>query len=957
MDPFLLPATRYEPPPIWQAQRRVLNAIIEDDYSENDDSSYIDEELDDEGSGRTRSSVTSLSVGSSTSPVPSLTSSISSYYQQSRGSREFDELYDVSDEDPIDKHDFKKSRVTYSMVTHPAEPQKFYGSKRPRYPSIIIPSPSHWPTIQKLQKMSPAQPSKIPLSPAVLSLFNRDLPNKNQAPSLDDSLTDPLACSTAPATPDMQRPEKGEVWGQAEVTQRPNSNLFNGTKEPDVEVAVRDDDWDHTEGFRFDDGPIIRDFGSDAPITLEDSLVLGMDDNVSDAGVQLSEEALRTLQHLSLDIPPVPDFVTDSASNSSKSGEMEEVPFDHSMRRHTTDMTPISQNSDYSLDQLSIPSPGGFFSSLGPGARNTWCFGKTGPPSTVMPSTTTAEYFYNCPWDMEPQAIVEHILEVDDNSTEGPPTARQIHYMAQAGERTVPESPPAPTAESIADDNEDYEKGIKQATEDSLDRTTIWLAAQSTYLSALRESNPINDVGLDPLEESKRASRHLRNNSLDSPLKKAVRFLESETAERDKVKLKLKENDTSHPGSDSIYYHAFQHISNKVRSQDAFRHRQERSDAIQANRNCLPHEHLERLQGNYSITSTLRPAPPRPISMFPGKETESDENQTTEQRAISGVERERQALEQLSTSTWVIEASRFLSGGKLLNSPAFKSLSTSNHAFPDPPGSPTMRILDLGGLPNCDWAWHCSREYAEAKVYTATTSSLDRSIRGPSNHRLASVSNLWQLPYPDNYFNSISARSLPLHLHLCTPSGASWDEYDLCLRECLRILKPGGYLDFFLLDSELVNSGPRGTAVSVEFSFNLKTRGYDPMPTKNWLGRVRRAGFDSIKRAWTFLPIGSPHQATVNPPDTPPPQKEGEDKEEDVEAVRGPVGSTADAANVAGLVGGWAWEQWMLKLQMEMGKEHLLEGVGPVLEEGKFTGGGWRCLSGWARKPVGQDQL
>lgn len=63
------------------------------------------------------------------------------------------------------------------------------------------------------------------------------------------------------------------------------------------------------------------------------------------------------------------------------------------------------------------------------------------------------------------------------------------------------------------------------------------------------------------------------------------------------------------------------------------------------------------------------------------------------------------------------------------------------------------------------------------------------------------------------------------------------------------------------------------------------------------------------------------------------------------------MGSTAGAANIAGLVGSWAWEQWMVKLQVEMGKEGLPSGVGSVIEEGKRTGGGWRCLSGWARKP------
>lgn len=946
MDNYLLPATRYEPP-VWQVRKHVLNTIIEDEHSEDEGGSYIEEDPDDGGRRGTRNSISYQSDRSS-SPVPSLTSSISSYHQKSRQSREFDELYDVSEDESIEDRDTIPPKMTYSMSTHTNLSKTSYASKvmRNKYPSIVIPSPRHWPSIQKLQKISPmispARPSKIPLSPAVLSLLARDLPSSSQPPSLDGSLiSDPLACSTAPVTPDMQNhPESGEVWGQVEIKQRPNSNIFHRAKEP--EFDVQEEDWDHAHNFGFEDGTIVRDFGSDAGLAIADSPVLGTDDNISEAGVQLPVEALRTLQHLSLEIPIKPESVTDTESV----GEMEEVSFE-SLRRRTVDMTPISQTSEYSLDQLSIPSPGGFFSSLGSNARHTWCVTNSGPASVVPPSTTTAEYFYNCPWNTNPQATVEQILEVDDTSTEGPPTARQVPLALPVQERVLPEIPEhshVAVAESANDCDEDYEQGIQQAAENSLDRTSIWLAAQSSYMAALRETNPVNEVGLNTFDDPKRASRHIRNDSLDSPMKKAVRFLETESAEREKSN-----QSSSHQG-DSIYYHAFQHISNHIECQDAFTHRQARSDAVQAGRNCLPHEHLERLQGNYNITNADRPAPPRPISMFPGKDLDENE-QTTEQKVINRVERERQALDQLNTSMWVVEASRFLSGGKLLNSPTFKDLAHQSHKGDNT--SASMRILDLGGLPNCDWAWHCSREYPNSKVYTATTEMhlIDPNIRGPSNHRCVVVSKLWELPYPDNYFDSISARSLFTYLKNEKPLGQAVDEYDLCLQECLRCLKPGGYLEFFLLDSEIVNSGSRGTAVSVEFGFNLKTRGYDPVPTKNWLGRVRRAGFDDIKRAWTFLPMGAPQKQSPVLPETPPPDVATYDIKP-AEAVQGPIGSTADAANVAGLVGSWTWEQWVLKLQMEMGKEQFLEGVGAVLEEGKFTGAGWRCLSGWARKPV-----
>ncbi|KAK5011885.1 hypothetical protein LTR60_004673, partial [Cryomyces antarcticus] len=62
------------------------------------------------------------------------------------------------------------------------------------------------------------------------------------------------------------------------------------------------------------------------------------------------------------------------------------------------------------------------------------------------------------------------------------------------------------------------------------------------------------------------------------------------------------------------------------------------------------------------------------------------------------------------------------------------------------------------------------------------------------------------------------------------------------------------------------------------------------------------------------------------------------------------TGSTADVKAITGVVGSWAWEKWMLKLQMEMGKdgERLLKGVATALEEGGKCGAGWRVLTGFA---------
>lgn len=945
MDTYLLPATTYEAP-LRLVRKHILNTIIEDEFSGNEEDNYSEGESEVKGRGRNQN-LSPAPSRESTSPVPSLTSSISSYYRTSRDSGEFDELYDVSDDDSDIAPSVQTSISIRSLSSNEAP---LSNAKQNRYPSLVIPSPSYWPTVQKDHTNSPPRPPKIPISPAALFILGHDLPTPSNPPSLNGSLdSDPLAGTSAPVTPDVHiHPKSGDIWGHVDAAHgRCGGNKIN---RPQLRVRIGDGSGQyHGSSSSPEDCISVHDFAVDAGRGYSDSPVPTLGEGSSDAGVQLPPAALDTLQHLSLEIP-------EFASPTDSEEEMEEV-FPVPVRPSSAVVTPMSQTSDYSISRLSIPSPGGFFSSLGSNARHTWCVKGSLPVSAVPPSSTTAEQFYRCPWNREPPATVEQVVEVSDNGTDGPPTARQIPPR-------LVEELPSPESRSnelhqvaivtpLSDHDENYEQAIQKTAEESLDRTSVWLAAQTSYMASLRETYPASEVGLTTGKGLERSSSHTRNDSMEAPMKKVMEILETEIAKRERS------ISTGRGEGDPIYYHAFQHVKRQSSRVDPFRHRHTRSDSLQATRFSLPHEHIAQLQGQFKIAKVARPAPQRPISMMPGKEA-SAEN-TTEKEVFAQVERERQALEQVSASIWVIEAAKYLSGGRLLNSPAVQSLAKPP-SLNDIQGCKIRsfpRVLDLGGRPCADWGWHCSREYPNAKVYTASTTDtlLFPTVRGPHNHRLHTVPSLYTLPYPNNHFAAISARTLFAHLKLGAPQGLNLDEYDLCLQECLRCLKPGGYLEYFLMDSEVVNAGSRGTAVSVEFGFNLKTRGYDPLPTKSFLGRLRRAGFDDIKRAWTFLPVGTPTKEQHMLPETPPPNvstfENGlENGVRRVEAVRGPVGSTADAASMAGLVGSWAWEQWMLKLQMEMGKEKLLEGVAEVLEEGKWTGAGWRCLSGWARKPV-----
>lgn len=926
LSEYLLPATRYEAPPR-PVRKPKLNTIIEDKYAENEEE-YMGMAR---GRGVNRDEQDRLGAqrsAKSTSPVPSLTSSISSYYKNRRYSSDFDDLYDMSDDDS----DIAPSVMTSSMSTRSVSPNLVSLDKptKNRLPSLVIPSPHFWPTVQQSQNGSPPRPPKIPLSPAVLSMLGQDLPRQSNTPSLVSSQnTDPFMGQSAPATPDM--PSSGDLWDQHEYK---NAESKQKNLRPVIRIRT-DEEILSPQGLGLSPahGISVRDFGSEVGQDCFDSPILG-----SENGVELPADALRTLQHLSLEASNA--FLADEEPQN----EMQERSNAPSQTSSAI-AAPTSALTEYSISSLSIPSPGGFFSSLGGNARHTWCVKGSAPVSALPPSSTTAENFYNCPWTRELSNPIEQIIEVRDAESEGPPTARQVPPTASTVipvEYVAQKSPRFAADEIMNLQEEDYEQAIQESADQSLDRTASWLAEQTSYMAALRETNPVNDLSAETSEQSKTLGAHERNNSLGSPIRKAVKFLETEAAKQEGSTSLEKTGQES-----SIYYEAFQHISADQTPSDAFTHQHARSDSLQSIRVCLPQEHVSLLQGNFHLTSVERPIQHRPISMMPGK-LPADSEESPEQKMITRVEQERQALDQVNPRMWMIEATKFLNGGQLIKSPALRVITKAA-------GNSSPQILDLAGSPNGDWAWHCSRDFPHAKVHTATPDShiLESAVSGPLNHKPAAMDAPWKLPYPDNHFEVISARSLYAYLKVEKPCGENGDEYDLCLQECLRCLKPGGYLEFFVLDSEILNAGSRATAVSVEFGFNLKTRGYDPCPTKSFLGRLRRNGFEDIKRAWSVLPMGSPTMGAAHYPETPPPDASTfEEHVEHLEAVRGALGSTADVANLTGLVGSWAWESWMLRLQSEMGKKTLLEGVGAALEEGKKTGAGWRCLSGWARKPL-----
>ena len=893
--------------------------------------------------------------------------------------------------------------------------------------------------------MSPGH--KITLSPAVLSNMVNQVPAEASTPSLgsSSSIASDSPCIpslSGPGTPDMRQlmADDGSGWGAdhqahtenpleialdedhsillspAEAHGPPSARPWSGGPLSAL-LSPREREWGDMV-IRFPPVP-----GATPQLDAEpfpSQIQPGHKDNQS-TGIFLPDTALHTLDRLTREVSP--DEKSEASRLDRLRQEMKErsEPTSAGSRPHSYDgATPQSDSSfaklsDYSFTQLSIPSPGGFFSSLQAGARHTWCINRSRTNS--VPTSAIAENFYN-PWEAAGR-IQETVLDVaeDTNMTEGPPTVRQAAF-----DKSITEEPPRSDSTGSKEDQDLYGPGpaaattkvrgqfeyeeayteeIKQAAEVNLDRTSNWLAAQTSYLSALRENNPVND-----LEEPSTPHPSIhddqpksRTNSMDSNLQKTVRFLEEAKLNTSPVPVQTSvqtspESEGADDSREQVFHTAFSHLINSQKKRDAFLHASARLEATRSDRIALPTRHMDNLLGKHSLSLPKRPKYSGPFNSNPRATGIFD--RTPASLAFESAEREQRAVTSIQSSSWQVSALRSIYNGRLLASPAACNRLTIKPRVPltDPActGASRHRILDLGGDATASWAWHAALEWPKVKVYTVLTKSQASSQRpadepkpaGPPNHRTVSVPHLWQLPFRSNHFDVISARSLHALLHHNpVPGVPSIDEWDLTLKECMRVLKPGGYLDFMVMDSGIARAGPKGEKTSVEFGFELHRRGYEREAARSWLRRLRKEGFVGVKRAWMFWPMGRNPEGGAGEEGTaldkevygvnggsrrrefvaaPKPQRPGSGDSTiskivgqymDVDCVQGPVGRTEDVADLTGLVGSKMWEEWLVKVRGEAGVEaaRLLDGVDEVLEEGKRLGSGWKVCIGWARKP------
>ncbi|KAL5117745.1 hypothetical protein ACEQ8H_004355 [Pleosporales sp. CAS-2024a] len=142
--------------------------------------------------------------------------------------------------------------------------------------------------------------------------------------------------------------------------------------------------------------------------------------------------------------------------------------------------------------------------------------------------------------------------------------------------------------------------------------------------------------------------------------------------------------------------------------------------------------------------------------------------------------------------------SKWLSFGRVLFSPVHFDLK-------DPRDD---RVLVIDGLGK-DWSYYCALTYPEATIYNvgpgiSSTTPKDGAAEPwstLSNHRHICHDLLTNtLPFPMHFFACVVLRF---------PTALSSSVHRFVLSEAKRVLRPGGYLEFSVLDLDLVNMGNR----------------------------------------------------------------------------------------------------------------------------------------------------
>lgn len=191
--------------------------------------------------------------------------------------------------------------------------------------------------------------------------------------------------------------------------------------------------------------------------------------------------------------------------------------------------------------------------------------------------------------------------------------------------------------------------------------------------------------------------------------------------------------------------------------------------------------------------------------------------------------------------------SRWLSFDKVLFSPALVE-TERNHKD---------RVLVLDGLGNEDWSFYCAETYTDVDIFNLSPKSAGSPQSGalqlPNNyHQVKHVDLKKRFPFDTGFFTAAVFRF---------PAATSEDAYLNSISECMRVLRPGGYLEMSLLDLNMVNMGNRARRALHDLKSRMRISQPDVAlkPISASLQKmVKESGFENLNRCVVSVPVSGP---------------------------------------------------------------------------------------------------
>ncbi|CAO3598500.1 unnamed protein product [Absidia cylindrospora] len=157
-----------------------------------------------------------------------------------------------------------------------------------------------------------------------------------------------------------------------------------------------------------------------------------------------------------------------------------------------------------------------------------------------------------------------------------------------------------------------------------------------------------------------------------------------------------------------------------------------------------------------------------------------------------------------------------------------------------------ITVLDTGCGPGT-WLFEMAEDYPHSQFHGIDITPVFPENIKPANVQFALGNIAERLPYPDNHFDYIHQRLLIFGLTL--------PQWDLAIQELLRILKPGGWIEFVEVDQEAQNMGPLLKIIIDAMEHMLISRNMVPNIGLKLVGYLEKYHLESIQSTVKEFPM------------------------------------------------------------------------------------------------------